>query len=117
MTAIPSTLITGTIAYLVACVVCLGLVQAARGVGKLNKDDAGYVFRFSFVVWCFVANHHEFHSVGRVQCNLLGGHDMTTGRRELSIRYNSSSIVSFESCGTHFLFLFACSVRRSVLHF
>lgn len=44
MTAIPSTVITGTIAYLVGCVVVLGLVQAARGVGKLSKDDAGYVW-------------------------------------------------------------------------
>eukprot|EP00529_Nitzschia_sp_RCC80_P042340 CAMPEP_0113445496 /NCGR_PEP_ID=MMETSP0014_2-20120614/3217_1 /TAXON_ID=2857 /ORGANISM="Nitzschia sp." /LENGTH=58 /DNA_ID=CAMNT_0000336551 /DNA_START=78 /DNA_END=254 /DNA_ORIENTATION=- /assembly_acc=CAM_ASM_000159 len=41
MSGIPATVITGTIAYLVAGVVMLGLVQAARGVGKLNKDDAG----------------------------------------------------------------------------
>jgi hypothetical protein len=41
MSGIPSTLITGTIAYLVAAVVLVGLVQAARGVGKLSKDDAG----------------------------------------------------------------------------
>jgi hypothetical protein len=41
MSGIPSTLITGTIAYLVAAVVLIGLVQAARGVGKLSKDDAG----------------------------------------------------------------------------
>jgi hypothetical protein len=43
MSGIPSTLITGTIAYLVAAVVLIGIVQAARGVGKLSKDDAGYV--------------------------------------------------------------------------
>jgi hypothetical protein len=41
MIAIPSTLVTGSIAYLVAAVVLIGLVQAARGVGKLSKDDAG----------------------------------------------------------------------------
>jgi hypothetical protein len=41
MSGIPQTLITGSIAYLVAAVVLIGLVQAARGVGKLNKDDAG----------------------------------------------------------------------------
>lgn len=39
--AIPTTLITGSIAYLVLGVVLIGLCQAARGVGKLNKDDAG----------------------------------------------------------------------------
>ena len=43
MSGIPATVITGTIAYLVVGVVMLGLVQAARGVGKLSKDDAGYV--------------------------------------------------------------------------
>ena len=41
MSGIPSTLITGTIAYIVAAVVLVALVQAARGVGKLSKDDAG----------------------------------------------------------------------------
>ncbi|MGK3756921.1 MAG: hypothetical protein ACI8RD_009235 [Bacillariaceae sp.] len=41
MSGIPPTLITGSIAYLVLGVVLIGLVQAARGVGKLNKDDAG----------------------------------------------------------------------------
>ena len=43
MGGIPATVITGSIAYLVLGVVLVGLVQAARGVGKLNKDDAGYV--------------------------------------------------------------------------
>jgi hypothetical protein len=41
MSGIPSTIVTGTIAYLVLAVVMIGLVQAARGVGKLSKDDAG----------------------------------------------------------------------------
>jgi hypothetical protein len=41
MSGIPATVITGTIAYLVVGVVMLGIVQAARGVGKLSKDDAG----------------------------------------------------------------------------
>jgi hypothetical protein len=39
--SIPQTLITGSIAYLVLAVVLIGIVQGARGVGKLNKDDAG----------------------------------------------------------------------------
>lgn len=41
MSGIPAPIITGSIAYLVAGVILLGIVQAARGVGKLNKDDAG----------------------------------------------------------------------------
>ena len=56
--AIPQTLITGSIAYLVLGVVLIGIVQAARGVGKLNKDDAGWV---SIDVSCFVLGFVEFH--------------------------------------------------------
>jgi hypothetical protein len=37
---IPSTLITGSIAYLVLGAVMLGVVFAMRSIGKLSKDDA-----------------------------------------------------------------------------
>ena len=56
--AIPQTLITGSIAYLVLGVVLIGIVQAARGVGKLNKDDAGWVF---IDVSCFILGFFRFH--------------------------------------------------------
>ena len=38
--AIPSTIITGTIAYLVLGAVMLAMVFSMRSVGKLSKDDA-----------------------------------------------------------------------------
>ncbi len=38
--ALPQTLVTGSIAYLVLAVVLVGLCQASRGVGRLSKDDA-----------------------------------------------------------------------------
>jgi hypothetical protein len=38
--SIPSTVITGTIAYLVLGVFLLGTVFSMRSVGKLSKDDA-----------------------------------------------------------------------------
>ncbi len=41
--SIPSTLVTGTIAYLVLGIVLIGLIFSARSVGKLSKDDAAYV--------------------------------------------------------------------------
>lgn len=37
---IPSTLVTGTIAYLVLGIVLIGLIFTARSIGKLSKDDA-----------------------------------------------------------------------------
>ena len=41
--SIPSTLVTGTIAYLVLGIVLIGIIFSARSVGKLSKDDAAYV--------------------------------------------------------------------------
>lgn len=38
--SIPSTLVTGTIAYLVLGIVLIGIIFSARSVGKLSKDDA-----------------------------------------------------------------------------
>ena len=38
--SIPSTLITGTIAYLVFGIVLVGVIFSMRSIGKLNKDDA-----------------------------------------------------------------------------
>ncbi|KAG7350524.1 ATP synthase subunit H [Nitzschia inconspicua] len=67
MSGIPSTLVTGTIAYLVAAVVLIGIVQAARGVGKLSKDDAGtgnvVVIIAVIAMWLFwlCAWMHQWH--------------------------------------------------------
>lgn len=51
--SLPQTLVTGSIAYLVLAVVLVGLCQASRGVGRLSKDDAAWVFFLqSFVHSC-----------------------------------------------------------------
>eukprot|EP00934_Nitzschia_sp_Nitz4_P007898 Nitzschia sp. Nitz4//scaffold90_size81538//46654//47102//NITZ4_005323-RA/size81538-augustus-gene-0.7-mRNA-1//1//CDS//3329560023//7888//frame0 len=65
--SIPSTLITGTIAYLVLGVAMLGSVFGMRVVGKLSKDDAatGNVVVVTAVVamWIFwvCAWMHQWH--------------------------------------------------------
>ena len=38
--AVPSTIISGSIAYLVLGVVLMGIIFSMRSVGKLSKDDA-----------------------------------------------------------------------------
>eukprot|EP00339_Tiarina_fusa_P011926 CAMPEP_0117036468 /NCGR_PEP_ID=MMETSP0472-20121206/25833_1 /TAXON_ID=693140 ORGANISM="Tiarina fusus, Strain LIS" /NCGR_SAMPLE_ID=MMETSP0472 /ASSEMBLY_ACC=CAM_ASM_000603 /LENGTH=75 /DNA_ID=CAMNT_0004746237 /DNA_START=58 /DNA_END=285 /DNA_ORIENTATION=+ len=64
---IPSTLITGSIAYLVLGVVLLGLVFSMRSLGKLSKDDAAIgnvvVVICTVAMWLFWACAwlHQWH--------------------------------------------------------
>jgi V-type H+-transporting ATPase subunit e len=64
---IPSTVISGTIGYLVLCVVAIGLVFSSRATGILSKDNAEtanvVVITASFCMWLFwlCAWMHQWH--------------------------------------------------------
>jgi V-type H+-transporting ATPase subunit e len=67
MTAIPTTLITGTICYLVMGLVAIGVVMSSRATGALSKDNAEIgnvvVAIATFSMWLFwmCAWLHQWH--------------------------------------------------------
>lgn len=64
---IPSTVISGTIAYLLLGVVCIGIVFSGRATGMLSKDNAEIanvvVSVATFSMWLFwlCAWMHQWH--------------------------------------------------------
>lgn len=67
MVTIPTTIITGTITYLLLAALCIGIIFSARATGMLSKDNAEIgnvvIITATFAMWLFwtCAWMHQWH--------------------------------------------------------